>query len=98
MQLASSEAAAGRPRLSQARVKRRANPKAACRTESSNPFTPTAQTNLLTFTSRLRVRWPENVIEYVIAYPTTLGDAFRLIEGPMNAEINPALAILFVRL
>ena len=41
---------------------------------------------------------PESVIEYVIAYPTTLGDAFGLIEGPMNAEINPALAILFLGL
>src|SRR5260370_16156073 len=44
------------------------------------------------------MRRPESVIEYVIAYPATLGDAFGLIEGPMNAEINPALAILFFSL
>ncbi len=44
------------------------------------------------------MRRPESVIEYVIAYPTTLGDAFGLIEGPMNTEINPALAILFLSL
>jgi hypothetical protein len=44
------------------------------------------------------VRRRESVIEYVIAYPTTLGDALGLIEGPMNPEINPALAILFLSL
>jgi hypothetical protein len=42
------------------------------------------------------MRRPESVIEYVIAHAATLGDAFGLIEGPMNAEINPALAILFL--
>jgi hypothetical protein len=52
----------------------------------------------LKFAARLRVRRRESVIEYVIAYPTTLGDAFGLIEGPMNTEINPALAILFLSL
>ena len=44
------------------------------------------------------MRRPESVIEYVIAYPMTLGDAFDLIEGPMNAQINPTLAILFLSL
>ena len=44
------------------------------------------------------MRRPESVIEYVIAYPTTGGDSFGLIEGPMKTEINPALAILFLSL
>ena len=44
------------------------------------------------------MRRPESVIEYVIADPTTLGYAFGLIEGPMNAEINPALAVFFFSL
>jgi hypothetical protein len=38
------------------------------------------------------------VIEYVIAYPTALGDALGLIEGPMNTEINPALTVLLLSL
>ena len=44
------------------------------------------------------MRRRESVIENVIAYPATLGDSFRLVKGPMNAEINPALAILFLGL
>ena len=44
------------------------------------------------------MRRPESVIEYVIAYPTTLGDAFGLIEGPVNPKIYAALTILLFRL
>src|SRR5438128_6045735 len=40
----------------------------------------------------------ESVIEYVIAHPAARGDPFRFVEGPMNAKINPALAVLFLRL
>jgi hypothetical protein len=41
---------------------------------------------------------PESVIEYVVAYAATQRDPLGLVEGPMNAEINPALAILFLSL
>jgi hypothetical protein len=49
-------------------------------------------------TSKLRPDRPESVIEYVIAHPAAQGDPFGLVEGPMNAEINPALAVLFLGL
>jgi hypothetical protein len=38
------------------------------------------------------------VIENVIAYPTTEGDSLRFVEGPVNAEINSALTVLFLGL
>ena len=63
-----------------------------------NCFTPTSQTNLLTFTSRLRVRRTESVIEYVIAYPTTLGDPFGFVKTPVDAEINSALTVFVLGL
>jgi hypothetical protein len=38
----------------------------------------------------------ERVIEHVIAYAATEGDSFRLVERPMNAKINSALAVFFL--
>ena len=49
-------------------------------------------------TSKSRANWRECVIEYIIAHPPPQRDAFRFIEGPMDAQINPALAILFLSL
>ena len=46
----------------------------------------------------LRVRRPESVIEYVIAYAATKGDSLRFVKGPVNAEINSALTVLFLGL
>ncbi len=37
----------------------------------------------------------ESVIENVIGYVSTLGNALRFIERPMNTEINSALAVFF---
>ena len=41
---------------------------------------------------------PESVIEDVIRDLPALRDPFGLVEGPVNPEINPALAILLFRL
>jgi hypothetical protein len=39
----------------------------------------------------------EGTIEDVIGHAISLLDAFRLVEGPMNPEINSALSIFFFR-
>src|SRR4051794_41726408 len=61
-------------------------------------FTPTAQTNLLTLTARLGVRWCEGVIEHVIGHATTERDSLRFVKGPMNAKINSALTVFLLGL
>jgi hypothetical protein len=38
------------------------------------------------------------MIEHVIGYETTKGDSLGLIKGPVDSEINPALAIFFLGL
>ena len=40
----------------------------------------------------------EGMVEDVICDVSTLRNALRLIERPMDAEVNPALAILFLGL
>jgi hypothetical protein len=40
----------------------------------------------------------ESVVEDVVCHLFSLCDASRLVEAPMDAEINPALTILFFRL
>ena len=40
----------------------------------------------------------EGVIEDVVGHVPALGDALRFVERPVNAEINPALAVFFFRL
>src|SRR6266567_4686939 len=36
------------------------------------------------------------MVEHMVAHAAALGDTFALVEGPVNAEIDPALAILFL--
>src|SRR5438094_948144 len=38
----------------------------------------------------------ERIFKDQVRHPTTLGDAFALVESPMNAEIDPALAVLLL--
>ncbi len=38
----------------------------------------------------------ENVGENVVGYLSSLRDSFRLIKGPVNAEIDTALTVLFL--
>src|SRR5205085_12387698 len=40
----------------------------------------------------------ESAIKNVVCDLATLDDAFRLIEGPVNAEVNAALAVFVFRL
>src|SRR2546430_8622058 len=40
----------------------------------------------------------ESTIENVVRYPAALGDAFGLVECPVNAEVDAALAIFFFSL
>ena len=40
----------------------------------------------------------EGVIEHVIGHAATKGDSLRLVEGPVNAEINSALTVLLLGL
>ena len=45
-----------------------------------------------------RANWPESVIVHVIAHPAPRSNPFCLVEGPVDAEINSALAVLFLSL
>src|ERR1700681_3627175 len=38
------------------------------------------------------------MVEDMVGHAAPLGDTFALVEGPVNAEIDPALAILFLGL
>src|SRR6266508_710671 len=40
----------------------------------------------------------ESVLEHVIRHLPALGDSFRRVEGPVDTEVNSALAVLFLRL
>src|SRR2546430_10718028 len=40
----------------------------------------------------------EGVVEDVVGYVAALGDRLGLVERPVDAEINPALAVFFFRL
>src|SRR5438876_5479971 len=53
--------------------------------------------------NRLQLRtvgtqWQEHVVEYVIAHMPAQGYAFGLVKFPMDAEIDAALAVLFLGL
>lgn len=41
------------------------------------------------------VQGPEGVVEYPVSDVAPLVDALSLVEGPVNAEIDSALAVLF---
>src|SRR5688500_12355112 len=43
-------------------------------------------------------QWGEGVLEDVVRYATPLRDALRLIKGPVDAEVDSALAIFFLGL
>jgi len=45
-----------------------------------------------------RANWPESVIVHVIAHPAPRSNPFCLVEGPVDAEINSALAVFFLSL
>src|SRR4030095_466981 len=44
------------------------------------------------------MRWRERVIKNVIAHAAPKSDPFRFVKGPVDAKVNPALAVLFLGL
>ena len=44
------------------------------------------------------MRWGERVIKNVIAHAAPKSDPFRFVKGPVDAKVNPALAVLFLGL
>ena len=44
------------------------------------------------------VHWRERIVEHVVPDPATLGDTLRLVEDPVDAEVDSAYAVFFFSL
>src|SRR5438046_7735526 len=80
----------------------RASPKVSPRVQTTFPicdhFCLDRFILLSPFTLTFVTLWQEHVVEHVIAHAPAQDDAFRLVEFPVDAEIDAALAVLLLRL
>ena len=80
------------------------------RAQDTAPFNPLASafqpylfTRLLAvvdaeFLEAFSMQRHEHVVEHIISHPSAQGDALRFVEGPVDAEVDSALAVLFFSL